>query len=109
MTTLVSDLDPSGRYLNADRPHGGPSCGPHSNILKRVRHLRTAGQGHIANDALAMIFFVPVLDDHIARSYFYNEFCYSHGSVTLLGTPHAIFHACWVLVLFILIIVYIKS
>ena len=51
-----------------------------------------------------MIFFVPVLDDHIARSYFYNEFSYSHGSVTLLGTSHAIFHACWVLVLFILII-----
>ena len=54
-----------GRYLNADSPHGGPSCGPHSSILKRVRHLRTAGQGHIENDALAMIFFVPVLDDHI--------------------------------------------
>ena len=29
-----------------------------------------------------------------------NEFSYSHGSVTLLGTSHAIFHACWVLVLF---------
>ena len=40
---------------------------------------------------------------------FCNEFSYSHGSVTLLGTSHAIFHACWVLVLFILIIVYIKS
>ena len=61
-----------------------------------VRHLRTAGQGHImTNDALEMISC--------------NEFSYSHGSVTLLGTSHAIFHACWVLVLFILIIVYIKS
>ena len=85
-----------GRYLNADRTHRGPHRGPHSSILKRVRHLRTAGQGHImTNDALEMISC--------------NEFSYSHGSVTLLGTSHAIFHACWVLVLFILIIVYIKS
>ena len=43
-------------YLNADRTHRGPHRGPHSSILKRVRHLRTAGQGHImTNDALEMI------------------------------------------------------
>ena len=62
-----------GRYLNADRTHRGPHRGPHSSILKRVRHLRTAGQGHIAN-VLAMIFLFI----------FCNEFSYSHGSVTLL-------------------------
>ena len=70
-----------GRYLNADGTHRGPRRGPHSSILKRVRHLRTAGQGHIMiNDALEMISC--------------NEFSYSHGSVILLGTSHAIFHAC---------------
>ena len=62
--------------LKRGRTHHGPHDGPRSSILKRVRHLRTAGQGHIANDALEMISC--------------NEFSYSHGSVTLLGTSHAI-------------------
>ena len=33
-----------GRYLNACRPHNGPSCSPHSSLLKRVRLMRAANQ-----------------------------------------------------------------
>ena len=52
--------------LKRGRTHHGPHDGPRSSILKRVRHLRTAGQGHIANDALEMISC--------------NEFSYSHAT-----------------------------